>query len=261
MIIDTHMHVGKMLNFNLDEAVILEAMKKHDIDFGIVSSIEGTEFGHNFEVIPEELQISQKEVNIRTLDFVKSNKGKLKGAFWIKPNLEGYGGWIEQFLIENRDYFCAIKMHPFHSKMKPTDDKVRPYLELAEKLAVPFIVHTAGDIYSDPQNVYEAAKFYPKLNFVMVHLGLGTDNERAIELLEKLPNLYGDTTWVNTEKVLAAVKKCGSEKLLFGTDAPIDGVDTYEKYKELISVLKLKLTRYEYENVMFKNAVRLFGLN
>lgn len=261
LIIDTHMHIGEILNFDMKETIVLATLSKYKIDFGIVSNIQAAEFGHDLEEIPRKFQIGQKQANLRTLTFVKNNINKVKGAFWIKPNLEGYAPWIEDFLVENKEYFCAIKIHPFHSKISVTDEKVRPYIELAEKLELPVVIHTAGDIYADAQNVYEIALQYPKVNFVMVHLGLGTDNEKAITLLEKLPNLYGDTTWVKVDNVLKAINKCGSEKLLFGTDSPIDGVDTYEKYEQLIETLKKKLTEEEYENVMFKNAIKLFGLN
>ena len=63
----------------------------------------------------------------------------------------------------------------------------------------------------------------------MVHLGLGTDHELAIKLISKLPNLYGDTTWVNAKDTLKAIKVCGVDKIMFGSDNPIDGLETLGK--------------------------------
>ncbi len=103
-------------------------------------------------------------------------------------------------------------------------------------------------------------KKYPAINFVMVHMGLGTDNKKAIDYIAQLDNLYGDTSWVSLESTLRAVEKCGSHKILFGTDSPIDGIDTYEKYLELIEGLRKKLPTKDFENLMFHNAIKLFKL-
>lgn len=61
----------------------------------------------------------------------------------------------------------------------------------------------------------------------MVHMGLGTDNKEAIDLLEKVDNLYGDTTWVPMDTTLEVIRRYGEERMVWGTDSPIDGVNTY----------------------------------
>jgi predicted TIM-barrel fold metal-dependent hydrolase len=93
-------------------------------------------------------------------------------------------------------------------------------------------------------------------------MGLVTDNLEAIELISKLPNLYGDTTWVKPENVLLAIEKCGTDKILFGTDNPIDGIDTLGKpnYQEIINNFKTILSETEYENLMYKNAQKVFKI-
>jgi len=94
-------------------------------------------------------------------------------------------------------------------------------------------------------------------------MGLGTDNEKAIELIAKLPNLYGDTAWVRPEKVLRAIKICGSHKILFGTDNPINGVDTYDDdnfYNFYFNDMKNILSKEDYEKFIFKNALKLSNI-
>ena len=101
----------------------------------------------------------------------------------------------------------------------------------------------------------------------MVHMDLGSDNSQAIELLGKLPNLYGDTTWVPVESTLKAINKWGSEKILFGSDNPIDGKDTYlndkfgnrSLYQQYFNEFKTMVSKQAYDNIMYKNAERLFG--
>lgn len=258
MIIDSHMHLGEMIGFNMPEDMVLKSIKKYKINYGVISNTQSAEFDHHCVIIPKEYTKTQVESNDRTLKFVKNNFDKFRGQFWIKPQTEGFSNEIRDYIIENRKYFVGIKMHPYHSIMKITDDKVRPYIEVAQELNMSFSSHTAGDIYSDSKLVYEVALKYPSVKFIMVHLGLGTDNLEAINIVSKLPNLYGDTTWVPKEKVLMAVKKCGADKILFGTDSPIDGVDTYKKYLDMLEYLKANLTKTEYEMVTYSNAEKIF---
>ena len=260
MIIDSHLHLGSIAKFHMPKEILMESLEKYHIDFGIVSNIEGCEFDHLGIFIQKEAQISQMEVNRRTLSLLKDYPNKLRGQFWIKPHTEGFSEEVEEFLTENKDYFVGLKMHPFHSNLKITDERCRGYLRFANEHHMSVAVHTAGDENSNPYHVYCAAQQYPNIKFIMVHMGLGTDHDEAIEYIQKLDNLYGDTTWVNAEKVIEAIRKCGSHKIIFGTDNPIDGLDTYRKYNEILEKGKEVLSKIEYENLLFLNAQRVFGL-
>ena len=90
----------------------------------------------------------------------------------------------------------------------------------------------------------------------------------AIELIGSLPNLYGDTAWVRPESGLKLIKKYGAHKLLFGTDNPIDGPDTYAHpfYKVYFGEFRVGEFREwispgDYELLMHGNAERLFDLD
>ncbi|MCP4131189.1 MAG: amidohydrolase family protein [bacterium] len=255
-ILDSHTHIGAVSRFNLPGSTLLESMGQYEIDFALVSNLEGIEFDPE-SGSPRDF-LSQIEVNTKTLDLIKKNPGLLKGLFWIKPNTEGFSSEVKQFLTENRDYFAGFKAHPFHSKLAITHEKYRAYLEFADANGIPFAVHTAADSYSGPGFVYEAARYYRNINFVMVHMGLDTNNREAIDLIKKLPNLYGDTSWVSKEAILKALQECGSEKILFGSDSPIDGIDTYKNYITLIHELAKTVSREHMDALLYKNAARVF---
>lgn len=260
MIIDSHVHFGAVDKFNMPSKILLKSMKKYKIDYAIVSGIEGSEFTSNLEPVPKTSPSRQLSANEETVSLVTKHSHKLKGLFWICPNTETFDESIGNFILENSQHFVGFKMHPYHSNIAISDPRCEEYLKFAQKHKLPFVVHTAADEKSDVHHVYLAAKKYPDINFVMVHMGLGTDNKQAIAYISELDNLYGDTTWVSLENTLMAIEKCGSNKILFGTDSPIDGIDTYEKYLELIEGLKEKLPTEDFENVMFRNAVKLFNL-
>ena len=270
MIIDTHVHIGgEAVGFRMGESMVIEAMEKYGIDFSIVSNGDSVECDHKQKLLPENLQISQEESLKRTIRFARKFPDKIGVAPWVKPLTEGYSKAFEKLVYDNRDVIFAVKLHPFHSNIPPTDTEVLPYIELAERLGVPVVSHTGGCESADPEHLYEVAKMFPKVNFVMVHMGLGTDNKKALNLLGKADNLYGDTTWVPMSTTISAIEKYGSEKMMFGSDMPIDGVDTYlqnpkgdrSMYQDYFNELPKLISQKAYDDLMYNNAVRVFGLD
>ena len=83
-----------------------------------------------------------------------------------------------------------------------------------------------------------------------------------------LPNLYGDTAWVPLASTVQAIKECGADKIMFGTDNTIDGVDTLgvnpsgerSLYQQYFNELKELITPQEYEKLMYKNSIKVFKL-
>lgn len=262
MIIDTHVHIGTIAKFNMPKEMLLESINKYGIDYVLVSNIEGAEFDDNQNPIPKEFQHSQKEINEEAIELARNHPNRIGVLMWARPSAEGCTKEFEEIIAKNRDVVYGIKIHPYHSKSSFESIEIERYIKLAEKYDLPIVVHTATDFESSPQRVYNMAVKYPKVNFVMVHMGLGTDNEEAIELISKLPNLYGDTTWVKPENSLKMIRKCGIDKLLFGTDSPIDGVDTYthEFYKTYFNDFKNELISLDYDKLVCENAIKLFKL-
>lgn len=270
MRIDTHVHIGgEKLGFQMNEDMVIESMKKYQIDYAIVSNIDAAEVDHQQIVFPEAYQISQEAALERVLHFAKKNPDKIGAAVWAKPRLQGVTQELERLIRENREWIYAIKLHPFHSNVAPNDERVIPYLELANKYRLPIVSHTGGGEAASPQKLFEAAKMFSTIPFVMVHMGLGSNNREALDLLGKADNLYGDTTWVSMETTIEAIKRYGSKKILFGSDAPIDGVDTYlcnpkgerSIYQDYFHILPEKISKEAYEDLMYRNAIELFGIS
>ena len=268
MIIDTHVHIGRMIGFNMCEKDVLYSMEKYGIDFSLVSNIECAEFSGKGKRVPRILQKSQNKVLKKTIEFARKNPDKIGVLAWVKLYSETPDAEFEQLIKDNRDVIYGLKLHPFHSLTAPDSDKAEPYYKLCKKYNLPVVSHTGGCEEARSIHLYNAAKKHPDINFVMVHMDLGTDNREALDLLGKLPNLYGDTTWVPVKTTLEAVKRYGSEKILFGSDSPIDGRDTYEYnkwgerslYQEYFNEFAKFVTPEDYENIMYKNAQKVFNI-
>ncbi len=268
MIIDTHTHIGRMIGFNMPPENLLYSMEKYGIDFALVSNVEAAEFDHKGRRIPFFLQQKQNKILRKTLKFAGEHSDKVGVLVWLKIHSELPDGEMVELIERNRSLIYGLKLHPFHSRTAPDDELMEPVYELARKYSLPIVSHTGGCEEARSVHLYNAAKAHPELNFVMVHMDLGTDNKEALDLLGKLPNLYGDTTWVPVSTTLEAIKRFGSEKMLFGSDNPIDGRDTYlhnktgdrSLYQEYFNELRDKLSAEDYNNLMYKNAARIFKI-
>ena len=267
MIIDSHTHVGKIafevgknrVN-DLPPQDLIFSMEKYKIDFAIVSGLEGSEFDADKKLPPKKLQVSQKEGLGRLIDFVSKNTGKVRGLFWVKPYNEKLTEEIKKIVTDNLNLICGLKIHPTLSNMKFTDKRFYPFLEMAVELGLPVQVHTENDGFSDVKLVGKMASIFPELKFIMVHMGMESDNNEAISLIKNSPNIYGDTCVVKHENVIRAIRECGSDKILFGTDSVVNGVDTYQKYVPLIKLIKETFSEIDVSKVLGLNSMSIFNL-
>lgn len=268
MIIDTHVHVGNMIGFNMTEEMIIHMMDKYGIDYCIVSNGDAVEYGHDLKPIPKEFQVSQSDAFMRTINFARKYPGRIGIMPWIKPATESADETLDKMIKDNSDIVKGIKVHPYHSKTFFDAECMEGYFELARKYSLPVVSHTGGCEEAAPVHVYNMAKKYADVNFVMVHMGLGTDNQEAVDLMAKADNLYADTTWVPMSTSVEVINRYGSSRIVFGSDSPIDGIDTYDHnpkgdkslYHDYFYKIEEIIGKEAYENLMYKNAKRLFNI-
>lgn len=245
-------------------------MEKYNIEYSLVSNIQCVEGDHRGIILPKPIQRlnSMNKTLEKTIRFARKYQEKIGVLVWLKPRTEQPDDHFKELILKNRDMIYGFKLHPFHSRVAPDDGRLDAYYKLAGEFDLPIVSHTGGCAEAMSDRLYNAAKAHPELNFVMVHMDLGTDNKQALELLGKLPNLYGDTTWVPTATTLETIRRYGSTKMIFGSDNPIDGKDTYlhnktgdrSLYQEYFNEFKKMVSASEYDDLMYKNAIRIFNI-
>ena len=262
MIIDSHVHIGVFGRYDMKPAYVIDSMERYGIDYSLLSPITGVEFGQEHMPLPDDWPYDQISANEEAIDFARENDGKIGILPWCRPNAEGFNDAFVAMIDKGGKYIKGLKFHPYHSMLPTNSPQNEPYFAFAAERGLPVLVHSSGDEYSEPRFVYEAAKAHPDITFIMAHVGLLTDNNEAIELIGSLPNLYGDTAWVKPESGLKLMKKYGAHKLLFGTDNPIDGPDTYAHpfYKVYFGEFREWVSPDDYELLMHGNAERIFDL-
>lgn len=114
MIIDTHVHIGKILVFNMPEEDVLYSMDRYGIDFSLISNVECAENAPGGTPIPQNLQKSQNEVLEKTLEFARAHSNKIGVLPWLKIRQERPDAEFIRMIAENRDIIYGLKLHPFH---------------------------------------------------------------------------------------------------------------------------------------------------
>lgn len=269
MIIDSHVHIGgHVADFEMTEEDVIYSLNTYKIDSAIVSNADSVECDGSHNPLKEDRQISQYNSTVRTINFARDYPKRIYVAPWLKPLTQVITKDFVDLLDRNLDIVKAFKVHPFYSALPFDSERLEPYLEVAQKFELPVIVHCALDNYSNPDIIFRVAQKHPYIKFVAAHMGLETDHKATIELCKKLPNLYADTAWVNLDATVDFVNNCGSDRLFFGSDSPIDGRDTYARnkagqrslYQEYFFDLPARLNPQDYENIMFKNAQRIYKI-
>jgi len=122
--------------------------------------------------------------------------------------------------------------------------------ETARDLEMPVNIHC-----SDLDVIEDVLRNFPTLNLVIAHPEDLSRAEKRIELVRKYPNACIDisgTGLFRWNMLRHAVDRCGSEKILFGSDFPICSPGM-----NLGGFMAEHLTDAERENILYKNFLRL----
>lgn len=169
----------------------------------------------------------------------------------------------------------GLKLYPGYEPFYPSDQKLEPVYRLAEEFDVPVMIH-CGDTYSPtgkvkyahPLNVDEVAVDFPKVKFLICHLGNPWFHD-CMEVVYKNANVYTDISGLTlgdfSDRFEAYMRQQIKEmllwgmnprKVLYGTDWPLASMDSYLQFVD-----ELKLPPKDRALMMFENAAALFKLD
>ena len=248
-IIDSHVHCGKWTNDLFSTNDVLEFFNrkfnngKDTIDRVIISNLDCIINNKNKTPYMDELG-----GNLKLLKKCLNND-KLIPFVVCQPG-HGAAENIELLLNRYPDLIKGLKFHPACLDLPANDVKYIPYIKLAEKYNKPCLFHSEVITdknnnfirtgVSDPEYIYETARQFPNVPVILGHMGLGGDkaHEAGIKTLINSiergdAKLYADLAWVDwdkptkphivevVDKLLHSSKGDKTERLLFGTDAPL----------------------------------------
>lgn len=243
--LDAHMHVSGRGSGELGISSLQIAMASAGIGCGVVSW-----------------------VNNVALDRIEWAKTRLFPLVWVRPG--------DTSLAEVRSRltagFIGLKLHPTVDDYPADTSALDPYLEVAAAFGCPVACHSApGD--ADPDHIRRLAERFPTVPVILYHTYLGPSEgrRRAAQHVREQPNLYLETSWCSWREVLRFVEEVGAERVLFGSDASVDGPHHYcrhppnvegrETYNDGLLSLLRALDPVSARQVLGDNAKRLFNLN
>lgn len=162
----------------------------------------------------------------------------------------------------------GLKIHAAMSGLNPNSSHHKNILKIAEQLNLPVIIHTGAldikPLYSEPEHGH--AEYFETIletissPIILAHMNIHFP-EVAIHLVRKFDHVYTDTSWQDEKTIAKAIKKCGAQKVLFGTDWPIIGGNIEVGIKRILQLKEKSLiTNTDCEKVFYTNAKNIFKI-
>lgn len=249
-IIDFHTHLGTSRSSSMDarleqtlidgcqnQTALMGSMDRNGIEKSVVFSVP---------MLPHK----QREANEEVLQLVEEN-GRLIPFAFLDPRLEETPALLEE-LIERG--VRGVKLHPICHGYIVSHHAHYPLFEVAQKYALPVLVHTGWGEYGEVRFVKKCAADFKNLRIVIGHLVEWKD------IFEQIPpheNVSVETSYsTHPRRIAQAVRVLGADRLVFGSDFPCATQD-FELYK----VLTAPISDGEKEKVLYRNAQRLLRLD
>jgi len=243
--LDAHMHMSGQGTGALGVRTLMTAMASAGMVCGISSWIDN-----------------------RALDQLDCTAARIFPLIWVRPN----DTEPEEVRVRLRSGAVGLKLHPTVDGYPADDHALDPYMAIAEESGCPVACHSApGE--ADPDHIRRLAERFPSVPVIMYHTYLGPDEgrRRAARHVHEQSNLYLETSWCCSDVVTGLVADVGPDRVLFGSDASIDGpahycrhppnVEGRETYNDGLLKLVHELGPNAARVVMGGNARQLFRLN
>lgn len=271
MIIDCHSHIGRNEHINATVKELLDSMDKSNIDKALVFAGDMNDCPNNF------LLSELKPHRDRLMAVAAAQPFKWERMSDVLYDAGHLADLYQQGSI------VAVKFYTGYDHYFPSDKLVEDYLMDLEDVGCPAIFH-CGDClnsvkcaklkYAHPLNIDEVAVDYPKMNFIIAHMGFPWHRDAA-EVCYKNANVYSDISGfvykdftgedlVKFKKVLDEYLEIApSNKILFGTDWPISNQDSYLDALDYAShhTTSKKMSEILTPQYMTKNVIEAFKLN
>ena len=270
-IIDTHLHCSELqddylvsyakfneLEYTLEE--LLTLMTENSVERGLLLSPPLRSGG----IVP----------NSRIIDLCKKSKDKLFPILTAEPTKEEISDVVGLARV-NKGYVKGFKIRLGYIEVFPYNSIFDPLYDYALSERLPVLFHTGDTATSDgslthshPLTIDKLANSRQDLKIVICHFGNPWISDTA-ELIYKHQNVHADISGLVAgaggrysssylESLATKISDAiyfagGTEKILFGTDYP---VETFSSGLKLVE--QLKIEKEDAERILYKNALEMF---
>ena len=164
----------------------------------------------------------------------------------------------------------GLKLHASLNRFHPYDPRLNPAYDLAQEQGLPIVFHggnfTEGTAqYSRPKEFKDVAQRFPKLTFVLAHLGQDYFDETR-EIAALYPQVHFDCSaiissvgkpgGIGSDEIVSLIREIGVERVQFGSDYPF-----FHPAWAAAALLSLPLTTDEKRLICADNARRTLRLD
>lgn len=239
-IIDNHVHVGWYTDGYHSSKEVWQAEQAAGIDEIVVTST--TTCAELYKQVVREMR-----------ELIRLGGSRIHPVLWITPRM--MNTWGISYMLHSKIPWQGVKMHwQAHRTWYYNKKLLHNALEIARWLNVPVLFHTGLFKECHASVFKKLCQKYNDLTFVLAH---GRPLNETIDVLSNCFNTYVDTAFMPATDVKILADLGFSERILFGTDAPInksfDSSLSTEKYiQNVISELQHTLIPIQY-NKLFEN--------
>lgn len=132
------------------------------------------------------------------------------------------------------------------------DPRVTALVEVAAEFGHPVYAVCLDRPGSAVADLAALARRFPEAPFVLGHGGIGNIDYYGIEVIAPVPNIWWETSGGYTTVLRAAVRRLGAERVLFGTEYPLQ-----HPAVERAKCAALDLPAEQWRRIAWDNAVEL----
>ncbi|MHB8567998.1 MAG: amidohydrolase family protein [Nitrososphaerales archaeon] len=271
-IIDAHIHCSESADDLLIPYAELNNLRYNLQELLSMMEINGVERGL---LLSPPVRGNVPLPNVRMVELCKRSKGKLEPILTVEPARGSISAAISLAKRE-KEFMRGFKIRLGYVRVFASDEIFAPLYDYAEGENLPVMFHTgdtassSGSLeHSHPLTLDKLANMRENLKIVACHFGNPWIDDVA-ELTYKHFNMYADISGLFTgmTKYEARYKRelarkishaiyfsDGADKILFGTDYPVETITSAIAFAKSLSIDKDDL-----EKIMHLNARKVFGL-
>jgi uncharacterized protein len=207
IVVDGHCHLGIGHDYRQTEDELLHEMDRYQVDRAVVCPVDRC------------IAVDNREGNDYVLQAARTRPDRFYAFATANP-------WYGQRAVDELrraigEGARGIKLHPPLQGFWLCDDLVFPIVELAEAFNVPVFIHTGTPAFAQPMQLAELAMRFPRVKFIMGHMGSTDFKFEAVASGKLAENIYLDCSWILPELVVRAVTEVGADRVIFGSDSPL----------------------------------------
>lgn len=234
---DAHVHIGRFRDIYFDPVQIALDLISLGVQRWIVSSTTLCEGIDSFYESLKEFDAMESVAQGCAIPFL-----------WVVPEMVND---LECYLDRR---FIGLKVHARAHRWSPNGKALQAVARIAAQKNMPLKLHTGGQKRCDAGSYFKLCRNNPDTKFILAH---GRPVDQALAVLKECSNVFVDTAFMPIEDVTTLIRYGMSDRILFGSDYPLDQVfypdqSLKDRYRNSIKELQCIVT----ENVFSNNLLR-----